>query len=209
MFLFLQFRNGQATLTGEDWLTREYTDKATRESMRLGPRAAENPSLTFWIGTSLDTAGMVEVPVLQDQVPIVVPILPPYEQFLDLQSYFNSASPTDFRKDISAMRGDRSGFGIQYPGRPGHWSICSAKTDQQVKTVTIYRKMLKNELVARLVLGAGGAPTGAPGNGADVVNVAGARYWLDRVANPMQQPFVAGQDYPCGGGRPLGDADFI
>ena len=70
-----------------------------------------------------------------------------------------------------------------------------------VLTVTIYRKLLKNELAAKLVLGAGAAPTGAPGNGVDAVNAVGARYWLDLVANPMQRPFVAGQGYPCGGGR--------
>lgn len=40
---------------------------------------------------------------MQDQIPISVPVLPPYAQFLGLQSYFNSASPTDFWKDNSAM----------------------------------------------------------------------------------------------------------
>lgn len=69
--------NDRATLTNEAWLTREMTDNATQESMRLGPRAAEVPSLTCWTGTSLDTAGMPELLRMQDQVPISGPILPP------------------------------------------------------------------------------------------------------------------------------------
>ena len=68
--------------------------------------------------------------------------------------------------------------------------------------VTIYRKLVKNELAARMVLGAQADPAGG-GAGPDQTDGNGDRLWMNLAANPLPQPMVAGQNYNPGGGRAI------
>ena len=49
---------------------------------------------------------------LQSQVDTQLTILAPYSQLLSWREYFNAASPTDFRKSMSAMGGDSTGWTV-------------------------------------------------------------------------------------------------
>eukprot|EP00971_Amphidinium_carterae_P046522 916446-Amphidinium_carterae.1 len=136
---------------------------------------------------------------LQDQVDRQVGVLPPYLSFLSLSEMMNAASPTDFRKNISAMGGESTGFTTTATQTLGAVAVRTA--DTSVKMVSIYRKLLKNELAARLVLEAGANPAGGTTD-PNGVDTAGLRWWRDLAAVPVLLPFVAAQDYPVGGGRP-------
>ena len=169
-------------------------DNTNAVTMRQGPVAASFRPDTHGTGTARVPANMQPLPNLQDQVDTALRMLAPCSQYLSLREYLNAASPTDFRKCISA-----TGGGSKWLDHCGCPRVAAAqelgalavrKTTADCRMVTTCRKLIKNEISARLVLGAE-PPAGGAEAGPDVVDAAG-----DRLS------MVVAQNYNHGDGKP-------
>ena len=125
---------------------------------------------------------MLQPPSLAEQLPTELDVLEPYRQFLKLADYMQASSPTDFRKNISAMGAAESGFTVEAAQALG--ALAVRKSDTDAKMVTAYRKSIRNELACRLVVDAAPDPLGG-GFGTDSTDGAGVRYWRYYVTNPQ------------------------
>lgn len=87
---------------------------------------------------------------------VALSLMVPYSQFLDLREYFQAASPTDFRKSISAMGAETNGFTVAAAQAIGALGV--RKSDTSVAMVSVHRKLIKNEWCASFF---SGIPSGA------------------------------------------------
>ncbi|CAE7559629.1 Mzb1 [Symbiodinium microadriaticum] len=181
------WQNAEEQLLSDEWMIREITDNHDLTTMRQGSVARNLRPIVYWTGSSLQTNAMHAMVTLQSQVDSAVTMLSPYSQYLSLKDYFAAASPTDFRKCISAMGAEDNGWTI--PAAQALGALAVRKTTTDAKMVTIYRKLVKNELAARMVLGAQADPAGG-GAGPDQTDGNGDRLWRDFAANPLPQPLV-------------------
>ena len=166
------WQNAEEQLLSDEWMIREITDNHDLTTMRQGSVARNLRPIVYWTGSSLQTNAMHAMVTLQSQVDSAVTMLSPYSQYLSLKDYFAAASPTDFRKCISAMGAEDNGWTI--PAAQALGALAVRKTTTDAKMVTIYRKLVKNELAARMVLGAQADPAGG-GAGPDQTDGNGDR----------------------------------
>ena len=121
------WQNAEEQLLSDEWMSREVTDNHDLTSMRQGPVARNLRPIVYWTGNSLQTNAMHAMVTLQSQVDSALTMLSPYSQYLSLKEYFAAASPTDFRKCISAMGG--RGQWLDNPCGSGPTGLSSAEND--------------------------------------------------------------------------------
>ena len=138
------WQNSDEQLLQDEWMVREVTDNFDMLTIRQGPVARNLRPIVYWTGSSVQTAAMHARLTLQSQVDSALTMLAPYSQYLSLREYFAAASPTDFRKCISAMGAEDNGWTI--PAAQALGALAVRKTTTDVKMVTIYRNLIKNEL---------------------------------------------------------------
>ena len=110
----------------------------------------ELPSESRWLGSRLITNEMPGDPELVEEVEVSMSVINPYAQFLTLSEYMVAATPTDFSKLISAMGADGSGFTVAAAQAVGALGVRYGETS--VAMVSVYRKLIRNELAARTVI---------------------------------------------------------
>lgn len=190
--------NATPRLSSDTWIMRQFPRNGTTTELALGPVLQPLAPEAFWLGSSLEPANWLPLPAMCTQASESLTILPPYLPFVDASQQKVASAPTDFRKDISVMGADATGFTVPAAQRLGSLLLRHSTTDQSM--ATLYRKLLGNLACAELVCKA--TPEAGGTTGPDGVDGAGLRYWRDLAADPLGEVFVVAQNYQVGAGRP-------